>query len=237
MAFSTPLICCSRGVMTVSAMVFGEAPGYWPLTTTVGGTISGYSLMGSAGMASSPATVIKIASTVAKIGRSMKKEEMFIGLGGTHLNFLRVYRDSRMHSLRAVHHDHLSRLQSFAHDTQTVDDAAKLHLTIFDHVVGTQHENVFLALIGVDGSIVDQDRRVFAAAEQLDPGEQPRRVLAILVLQNRAGAYRTGLRIQLVVDEIDGARVRKAFLVGQSNLNGIGRIARTHALAGPRHLR
>ena len=49
MAFSTPLICCSSGVMTVSAMVFGEAPGYWPLTTTVGGTISGYSLMGSDG--------------------------------------------------------------------------------------------------------------------------------------------------------------------------------------------
>ncbi len=44
--------------MTVSAMVFGEAPGYWPLTTTVGGTISGYSLIGSAGMASRPATVI-----------------------------------------------------------------------------------------------------------------------------------------------------------------------------------
>jgi hypothetical protein len=52
MAFSTPLICCSSGVMTVSAMVLGEAPGYWPLTTTVGGTISGYSLIGSDGMAS-----------------------------------------------------------------------------------------------------------------------------------------------------------------------------------------
>src|ERR1700712_4479526 len=79
MAFSTPLICCSSGVITVSAMVFGEAPGYWPLMTTVGGTISGYSLMGSPGMANRPATVMMIASTVAKIGRSMKKEEMFIG--------------------------------------------------------------------------------------------------------------------------------------------------------------
>ncbi len=34
--------------------------------------------MGSAGIASSPATVIRIASTVAKIGRSMKNEEIFI---------------------------------------------------------------------------------------------------------------------------------------------------------------
>src|SRR5271167_1786534 len=78
MAFSTPLICCSSGVMTVSAIVLGEAPGYCPLTTTVGGTISGYSLIGSCGIASSPATVISIARTVANIGRSMKNEEIFI---------------------------------------------------------------------------------------------------------------------------------------------------------------
>src|SRR5260221_11851909 len=78
MAFSTPLICCSNGVITDSAIVLGEAPGYWPLTTTVGGTISGYSLIGSTGIASSPATVIRIASTVANIGLSMKNEEIFI---------------------------------------------------------------------------------------------------------------------------------------------------------------
>src|SRR5258706_15953956 len=78
MAFSTPLICCSNGVITDSAIVLGEAPGYWPLTTTVGGTISGYSLIGSAGIASRPATVKRMAITVAKIGRSIKKDEMFI---------------------------------------------------------------------------------------------------------------------------------------------------------------
>src|SRR6202035_998070 len=60
-------------------MVLGEAPGYWPLTTTVGGTISGYSLMGRLGIANNPPTVISMASTVANIGRSMKNEEMFIG--------------------------------------------------------------------------------------------------------------------------------------------------------------
>src|ERR1700731_4706985 len=93
MAFSTPLICCSSGVMTVSAMVFGEAPGYVPLTTTVGGTISGYSLMGSDGMDSKPATEIRIASTAANIGRSMNTEEMFMGslplLGGRRLLVVR----------------------------------------------------------------------------------------------------------------------------------------------------
>src|SRR6202021_46238 len=64
--------------MTVSAMVFGEAPGYWPLTTTVGGTISGYSLIGSDGIASSPPTAMMMGRTEANIGRSMKNEEIFM---------------------------------------------------------------------------------------------------------------------------------------------------------------
>src|SRR5258708_13100003 len=117
MAFSTPLICCSSGVMTVSAMVFGEAPGYWPLTTTVGGTISGYSLIGRFGIASRPATVINIASTVANMGRSMKNEEMFIGLSGggagTHGHSLRRHGDAGMHALRALHPDHFAAFHPF----------------------------------------------------------------------------------------------------------------------------
>ncbi len=44
---STPLICCSMGAATVSEMVCAEAPGYCAVTTTVGGTTSGYSATGS----------------------------------------------------------------------------------------------------------------------------------------------------------------------------------------------
>src|SRR6202042_2229282 len=134
MAFSTPLICCSKGVMTVSAMVFGDAPGYWPLTTTVGGTISGYSLIGRFGIASKPATVIKIARTVAKIGRSMKNEEIFMrtlrggrragrsGRGvGAHVYTLRRNRDSRVHTLRTVHDDHIAGFETLAHHAQAVN--------------------------------------------------------------------------------------------------------------------
>src|SRR6266404_6254979 len=39
--FSTPLTCCSIGSATVSARVFGSAPGNCACTTTVGGAISG----------------------------------------------------------------------------------------------------------------------------------------------------------------------------------------------------
>src|SRR5579871_6172059 len=150
MAFSTPLICCSSGVMTVSAIVLGEAPGYCPLTTTVGGTISGYSLMGNDGMASKPARAIRIASTDAKMGRSMNTEEMFMRLlsllGGRglrvrrdfdvtlHRDLLRRHDDSRMYALCAVHYNDIPGFESIAHYAQTVDDTSQLHTPVFDLV-------------------------------------------------------------------------------------------------------
>jgi len=76
---STPLICSSIGVDTVSAMTLGLAPGYCARTTTVGGATSGYSEIGSAGSDSSPATKISVDSTPAKIGLSMKNLEKIHG--------------------------------------------------------------------------------------------------------------------------------------------------------------
>ena len=75
---STPLICSSIGVATVSAITRGLAPGYCARTTIVGGTTSGYSEIGSARIESSPARKISRESTAAKIGRSMKNFERFM---------------------------------------------------------------------------------------------------------------------------------------------------------------
>jgi len=47
-------------------------------TTIVGGTTSGYSLIGSLNIASNPMTKIAMDNTPAKIGRLMKKCEKFI---------------------------------------------------------------------------------------------------------------------------------------------------------------
>ena len=58
----------------------------------------------------------------------------------------------------------------------------------------------------------------------------------VLVLQHRAGADGAGLRIQLVVHEVHRALVREALLVGQPDLHGIGRVARTRPLTGPGQL-
>src|SRR6478609_9489218 len=74
---STPLISCSSGAATVSAIVFGLAPGYCARTTTVGGTTSGYSEIGSKNAEITPSTKMTIESTPAKIGRSTKKRANF----------------------------------------------------------------------------------------------------------------------------------------------------------------
>src|SRR5258708_33479059 len=75
--FSVPLICSSSGVATVSAITLGLAPGNWAVTTTEGGTTSGYSEIGSRNIDSKPARKMATEITPAKIGRSMKNLERF----------------------------------------------------------------------------------------------------------------------------------------------------------------
>src|SRR4030095_10506416 len=72
---STPLICCSIGEATESASVFASAPGYVADTVTGAGVMFGYCWTGSTIMATAPASAMMIATTAAKIGRSMKKRE------------------------------------------------------------------------------------------------------------------------------------------------------------------
>src|SRR5436305_15179953 len=76
--FSTPLICSSIGAITVVATTSALAPGYWPETLMIGGTISGYCAIGRRMNDTPPRMMNTIDSTEAKIGRSMKKREIFI---------------------------------------------------------------------------------------------------------------------------------------------------------------
>src|SRR5688572_1207869 len=74
--FSTPLISCSMGVATVSAATVALAPGYSAETWMVGGATSGYCAIGSPSRATPPTMTMTTESTVAKMGRSMKKCEI-----------------------------------------------------------------------------------------------------------------------------------------------------------------
>ena len=60
------------------AIVFGLAPGYVARTTTVGGTISGYSLTGNRNSDIAPTIKMISDNTPAKMGRRMKKCENFM---------------------------------------------------------------------------------------------------------------------------------------------------------------
>src|SRR5262249_60151476 len=72
---STPLISCSIGVATVCDSTSAEAPGKLVFTTTVGGAISGYSVIGSARYKMYPTSVMMIDMTATKIARSTEKGE------------------------------------------------------------------------------------------------------------------------------------------------------------------
>ena len=73
-----PLRICSIGEATVSAMVFGFAPGYVAVTITVGGATSGYSEIGNWNNEIAPRMKMSSDSTPAKMGRVMKNEEKFM---------------------------------------------------------------------------------------------------------------------------------------------------------------
>ncbi len=72
---STPLISCSIGEATVSETTSAAAPAKMAVTWTVGGAISGNSVIGNARNEMTPTSVRMIESTLAKIGRSTKKCE------------------------------------------------------------------------------------------------------------------------------------------------------------------
>jgi hypothetical protein len=78
--FSTPLICSSNGVATVSEITAGFAPGKLALTIIEGGETSGYSEIGSENIEILPAIKINIDKTDAKIGLSIKNPDMFMNI-------------------------------------------------------------------------------------------------------------------------------------------------------------
>src|SRR5256885_11335653 len=113
---STPLICSSSGVATVSAITLGLAPGYWARTTTDGGATSGYSEIGSPPMAIRPAISISSESTPAKIGRSMKnldRDRKSTRLNSSHLVIsyaVFCLKKKKKHTLIVVEHSTLNQI-------------------------------------------------------------------------------------------------------------------------------
>ncbi|SRR5260221_8481131 len=76
---STPLICCSIGVATDWARVFASAPTKVVWMRISGGTMLGNWAMGNWSMETAPTSTIRMAITIATMGRLMKKRYMAVG--------------------------------------------------------------------------------------------------------------------------------------------------------------
>src|ERR1700686_5023087 len=107
--FGTPFTCVSIGAATDCSMVAASAPGNVADTTTEGGVICGNRATGSSRKAMRPASVMTIASTVAKIGRSLKK--LLTKRGGPGGRFY-PYWPAGLELLGAVDDHHIARRQA-----------------------------------------------------------------------------------------------------------------------------
>src|SRR5579862_7890529 len=229
---STPVISCSNGDDTVSAITWGFAPGYCAVTTMVGGATSGYSEIGNTSADTTPAISTSMESTPANTGRSMKKCVSLIsassstslradsagslirrrrhGCGSRHPRLLR--RDLAAGArARQTTDDHvLACCEPAAYHAQTLTDGAKLDRAIFDRAIGADHEHIAPILVGGHGVIRYQNSRVVSAARQTHACHQPRDQASIRVVQYRPQMDSAGGGVHRVVYEVDAAGVRKS---------------------------
>src|SRR5271169_4133480 len=162
--FSVPLICSSSGVATVSATVLGLAPGNSAVTTTEGGTTSGYSEIGNCVIDIRPARKMATEMTPAKIGRSMKNFDRYIFGNSARAADLRLIACSSAIGLRRhgrarseplqVIEDHaVACFDARENNAIAIDLRAKLYGAIFGLVAIADHEYEALALVAADGAL------------------------------------------------------------------------------------
>src|SRR6266568_7079992 len=225
--FSTPLICSSIGATTVEATTSALAPGYWPATLMIGGAISGYWATGRRKKATPPRIRNTIESTEAKIGRSMKKCEIRIdrlSLGfrlrgiRRRRGILLLRRDldpgTRLH--QAVDDDAVVRGEALLDDPQVIDELAQRHIFLHRLVVGIDGEHVFARLLGGDGDIGDEQRRIGRRARHAHAREHAGGERALGIREHRPAADGARRAVDDVVDEIHVAAVDEVVLVDES---------------------
>src|SRR5262245_4815262 len=166
---STPLISCSIGVATVLATVFALAPGNVAVTVTVGGATSGYCAIGRPTSDTTPTIVTTIDSTIAKIGRAMKKCEMFTGwpsLGNHGFDGLVQPRAQQTLDDDAVVGLERRRLRIARRHlaAAVVEQLAGQHVAPFDDVLLVDQQQVAAVLVGEDRAVRD-DRALARIAD------------------------------------------------------------------------
>src|SRR5580704_14790959 len=245
--FSTPLICCSSGATTVAATTSALAPGYWPLTLTTGGAISGYWATGSRPTDTTPRMTKTTETTAAKIGRSMKKWERrmrgsrSIGVdlraGGRcrrGARWLRRNLCARPRAHEAVDDDVVVGRQALGDHTQAVDDRPERDVFRPGDVLGVDHQHELARLLGSDGGVGHEQFILGRCSRHPDTRKHAGREPTARIGEHGAGADGAGGAIDGVVDEINLAVVRKRRLTDEleSDRHGQPAVGRSRAVVG-----
>src|SRR5579883_3142728 len=183
--------------------------------------MSGYCATGSEKNAIPPKSVMKIETTIAKIGRSMKKCERFIVARSVRLRFeldlawLRRHLGAGPRPHEAVDHDTVAGGETGPDDAQVVVARTDAHHPGLDGAVVLHDHDLLLRLIGYHRGVRDQDRPIGLRAGYADPAELPGRQEEIGIWKHRSHADGAGKPVDLVVDEVELALVGPASFVGK----------------------
>src|SRR5512140_3726142 len=166
---STPFICCSIGVATDCSIVTASAPGYEVWIWTSGGTMSGNCSTGRPSMATRPPRTVRIAMTIATMGRLMKKRATASpprgrgerrrrrrSPGGRRVDGR--HGRPRLHARKPLHDDALAGGKAALDDPQVSDAFCRLDRPDLGLVVGADDGDLKRALHLVDGALRDEDR-------------------------------------------------------------------------------
>src|SRR5262245_6981919 len=171
----------------------------------VGGTTLGYCATGNLSSATAPMTTIRMASTFARTGRSMKNFEIMTRallrcgrLRRRRLRYLQLRIDllpgDRVED--ALHDDAILRLEPAVDDAHLADRLAGLHPALVDDVVGIDHQHVATGLVGSQRDLWHQQRPLRAQGHA-DANEITRQQSRRPVLEYSAHLQRAGRLIDL----------------------------------------
>src|SRR5258707_12338566 len=238
--FSMPLICCSSGATTVAATTSALAPGYWPLTLTTGGAISGYWTTGSRPTDTAPTMTKTIETTAAKIGRSMKKWERRIGFrsigvdlrarGRCRSGVRLLWRNlcARPRSHEAVDNDVVVGRQTLRDDAQAIDDRPERDVFRLGDVLGVDHQHELAHLLDPDGGVGHEQLILGRCSRHPNTRKHTGREPSIRIGELGAGAHGAGGAVDCVVDEIHLALVGKRRLIEELEHDRQGKSAVGH---------
>src|SRR6202030_780441 len=137
-----------------------------------------------------------------------------------HLDKLRIHSRASPHLLQAVDDHSFAQLQTFGNFTETVVKRSQMDGARNDLICFVQDVDDFLVLVGVESTLTHEHGLMWPADGRADTGKQPGEQNLLLVGKHSPHSYGAGLPVDLIVTEVDGAPMRLALLVGQSERHG-----------------